>query len=207
MKRLTLVMTIIAIDLIMVMPQISAGELRMKNIYHPKTIQGTYGWTGPVRCISTTPDGFDENGAPLDPSTLSTISTTSQGTITLKHDGTGVVQFTSVTTTDSPAEQASAGLFEASYDHVYKISNKGEISINAVPNTLVQTFLAGPNKGLAITIDTWDYTGYISADHKTMVIATPEPKVRKLMITIPSGYLTIGNTICHASHTLVRLSD
>jgi hypothetical protein len=208
MKKLIVAMAITATAIIVAAAEASAGDQRMKGLHHPKTIQGVYGWTGPVRCISTTPDGFNETGTPLDTNTLSTMSTTSQGTITFKRNGTGMVQFTGVSTTDSPPEGASASRFKASYLHTYKISDDGAISIDALPPGLVQTILTGPNQGAEITIDTWDYTGWVSADQNTIVIATPKPTVQQLLLNLPNdNYFQIGSVICHASHTLVRLSD
>jgi hypothetical protein len=168
-----------------------------------KTIHGVYGWTGPVHCLST-PSNFTD-GTPNNPASLSITSNKSQGTCTFKHDGTGEVRFTSVSTTDFPAASAGAILFEASYQHTYNITDDGAITIDAVPNTFVQTFLSGPNKGLHLNIDVYPLTGWVSADYKTMTIATPEPKVLTMTFTEIPGFTLYG--ICHSSFTLVRLSD
>jgi hypothetical protein len=167
-----------------------------------RTIHGEYGWTGPVHCLST-PSGFT-NGFPNNPASLSILSNKSQGTCTFRHDGTGEVQFTSVSTTDSPTASAGAILFETSYQHTYKISEDGAITIDVVPNTYVQTYLSGPYPGKHLNIDVFPLTGWVSADYKTMTIATPEPKV--LTMTIPEFSYTFYG-ICHASFTLIRLSD
>jgi hypothetical protein len=160
-----------------------------------KTLHGEYGWTGPVHCIS----------APINaPASISIFSSIAQGTCTFRHDGTGEVRFTSVSITDSPVASPGASLYEASYQHTYKITDDGAITIDAVPNTYVQKFLSGPYMGFHLNIDVWPLTGWVSADYKTMTIATPEPKF--LTMTFSEFPVTLSG-ICHASFTLIRLSD
>jgi hypothetical protein len=170
--------------------------------HHQRTIHGVYGWTGPVNCL-TTPSNFT-NFKPNDPTSLSVMSNKGQGTCTFNHDGTGEVRFTSVSTTDSPAASAGATLTQTSYQHTYKITEDGAITIDVVPNTYVQTYLSGPYKGYHLSIDVLPLTGWVSADYKTMTIATPEPQV--LTMTFKEFPVTVYG-ICHASFTLIRLSD
>jgi hypothetical protein len=175
----------------------------LANDHQRRTIHGVYGWTGPVNCIST-PSGFNNMGKPNNPASLSVSSNKGQGTCTFNHDGTGEVHFTSVGTTESPSDSAGGVLTETKYKHTYKITEDGAISIDAVPNTYVQTYLSGPYKGYHLNIDILPLTGWVSSDYKTMAIATPEPQV--LTMTFVEFPFTLYG-ICHASFTLVRLSD
>jgi hypothetical protein len=199
LKKLTVFVTIAAITIFVVAATASAGD------HDRKTIRGVYGWAGPLYCIST-PDGFSENGIPYNPESLSSSSLTAQGTITFKHDGTGKVQFTGVGI-NPPGPNAGAGLYEASYEHTYNIASNGAITIDAVPNTFVQNFLTGPNKGAVLYIDTWPLTGWVSADYKTITIAGPEPTIHINTIVLPFDppVRLISYSICNASFTLVRI--
>jgi hypothetical protein len=185
LKKVSVFVTIAAITIFVVAATASAGDR------HGKTIRGVYGWAGPGTCIPTDVYGFPLLNADR-------FFMTGRGTITFKHDGTGKVLFTG-----AGGNNAGAFSYEASYDHEYYIAPEGAITIDSVPNTYVQTFLTGP-VGLQLFIDFLSLKGWISADHKTITIATPEPSVNKNCY-VSRDCETPEYSICNFSYTLVRI--
>jgi len=190
MKKLMVFVMIAAITIFIAAATASAGD------HHRKAIHGVYGWAGTGNCIPT-----DENGIPLSDTNGHTnrFFSTSQGTITFKHNGTGKVRFTG-----TGGDNTGAANYEAQYDHEYHIAPDGAITIYSKEFTYVQRF-GGPMDGVILYIDFLTLKGWISADQETITIATPEPTV--VTMTFPE----LGNfrryAICNFSFTLVRLSD
>ena len=184
LKKLTVFVTIAAITIFVAAATASAGD------HDRKTIRGVYGWAGPGNCIPT-----DVDGLPLP--NADRFFMTGQGTITFKHDGTGKVRFTGF-----GGNNAGAFSYEALYDHEYYIAPEGAITIDSVRDTYVQKFLTGPIAGFHLYIDFLRLKGWISADHMTITIATPEPSVN--INTYPElGFQSYS--ICNFSYTLVRV--
>jgi hypothetical protein len=189
MKKLMVFVMIAAITIFIAAATASAGD------HHGKTIHGVYGWAGTGNCIPTTSEGIPLPDA-------GRFFSTSQGTITFKHDGTGVVQFTG-----TGGDNTGAVDYKAQYDHEYHIAPDGAITIDMVENSYVQTLLTGPFAGLTLCVDFLNLKGLISADHKTMTIGSPKRAVNKNWYGDCGSYEPPDYSICNFSFTLVRLSD
>jgi hypothetical protein len=190
MKKLMVFVMIAAITIFIAAATASAGD------HHRKAIHGVYGWAGTGHCMPTDVDGIplsDTNGH------TNRFFSTSQGTITFKHNGTGKVRFTG-----TGGDNTGAVNYEAQYDHEYHIAPDGAITIDMVENSYVQTFPDVPD--LKLCVDFLNLKGWISADQETITIATPKRAVNKnwygCNFSMDPGY-----SICNFSFTLVRLSD
>ncbi len=195
-----------------------------------KGINGEYGFAGGGICIATpganytptpSPNPFDPINL-LDPTKVSASSFHSQGNLTFKKDGTGTIDLYAVQTTlytpvipktTPPTILPSWG---ASYAHLtypftYTLGADGKMNWAAVANTVKQEVLnpvTGVPTGMVVYRDHYSLTGWVSADHKTITLATPAPELHTIMSgPDPTMATVISKIVCHESHTLTRLDE
>jgi hypothetical protein len=157
----------------------------------------------------------------VDPALVSCGSYHAHGIVTFGHHGKGTIDFISVGTPTTippiipPATSASA--WGATYAHVtytftYTVKGDGEMTFEADPNSLKQEVLIplsgapGTPAGPVFYRDRYSLTGWVSADHKTITLATPAPRIDT--ITGPPPLLIpLSKVIMHESVVCIRLDE
>lgn len=193
-----------------------------------KGIQGEYGFAGGGICIATpftnytltpSPNPFDPSNL-TDPTKVSASSFYAHGILTFKKDGTGTIDLLSVGSTlytpvnPSTTPPTILPSWGASYAHVtypftYTLGADGAMTWAAVPDTVKQEVLnpvTGVPTGAVSYRDHYSLAGWVSADHKTIVLATPAPEIDTIMAT-PTSTTGISKIICRESHTLTKLDE
>lgn len=199
-KKLVVFVIIAALALFMAVTMTSAGD----GDDHRKGIIGEYGFTGGGNCISNPIGNFD----PIDPTKVSGSSYNVHGFLIFKKDGTGTIDFWSVGTPIAPAWTVTYS--HATYPFIYTVTDDGEFTFAAAPNTFTSTYYnpflppTDATKLYSVIIDQYHLTGWVSADHKTIVVATPGPEIR--IVSLPNG-TQLQKLICHDSHVCTRLGE
>lgn len=219
MKKLAVFVMMAAIATFIPVATASAGDREWKAIddHHRKAIVGEYALVGGGNCISTLASNWDPNNPlTVDPTKVSASSYHAYGTLTFKHDGTGTINFTQVSThTTIPAPPPPPNSFwrpslaQASYPFTYTITGDGEFTFAAKPGTFTATYydpLHPETELYTVVIDQYHLTGWVSADHKTIVVATPAPEIRTVSFVL-TPTIPFLKLICHDSHVCTRLSD
>lgn len=163
---------------------------------HLKVIQGQYAATSTLSC-----NGYYEDGS------LEGSGTVSQLTVyTFNGDGTGSMHgyFVRIGFLPGPVEMT----FDFSWDFTYSVGKDGAITTTTVPGT--QKWML-PNTDYVILrdtgLDTYSDSGWISSDHKSIVLGTLEPQVQNIILSPPGAPETIFITKCNASRVLIRIGE
>jgi hypothetical protein len=215
-KKLIAFVIVAALALFMAVTMASAGD----GNHHRKFIAGEYGFTGGGNCISTP----FLNYAPtptnpfnlIDPTKVSANSYHVNGLLTFKKDGTGTIDLYSTGTPTGPSSFTLLYPWGVTYGHAtypftYTITDDGEFAFDAVEYKFKQESLnplTGDVLG-AVCRDNYKLKGWISADHKTIVVATPAPEIDTIFGVFSDTICLspIAKLICHDSFTCTRLSD
>jgi hypothetical protein len=209
---------IAAIAICIVGAKASAGD----RDNHHKFINGEYGFTGGGNCISTPYANWDPNNpfvliAPSsDPTKVSANSYHVNGLLSFKKNGTGTIDLYSTGTPTGPSSFTHLYPWSVTYGHAtypftYTITDDGEFTFEAVEYKFKQESLnplTGDVLG-AVCRDHYKLKGWISADHKTIVVATPAPEIDTIFGVFSDTICLspIAKLICHDSFTCTRLSD
>jgi hypothetical protein len=183
--------------------------------HYRKYIIGEYGFTGSGNCISTPFANWDPHNpfVLIDLKKVSASSYHVHGILTFKKDGTGTIDLYSTGTPTGPSSFTllypwSATRAHTTYPFTYTITGDDEFIFEAVENTFKQEtldFVTGEVVATACR-DNYKLKGWISADHKTIVVATPAPEIDTIF-SDPTCSTPAFKVICHDSHTCTRLSD
>ena len=197
---------------------LSAAVLTSTNTGHAasKKIKGQYAFSGSAECIvSGTP--FSDNFTPTSFSTHMSFNII--GVRTFNGDGTGTIRGRNVTINLPPVTNtsttppttplggigASAGDVSASF--TYTIDDFGYIHIDIVPGTFIGTTVSGPGAGSTNTLDHVQFGGIVSADHKTIHLASIDPIMETQVITPVSGPQFTRYRICHRARVLTWIGE
>lgn len=198
-KKLAVFVMIAAIVMFTAVAMVSADDKDFKAIH------GEYGFSSGGNCVSTPIANWTGDFTVSDPTKVSGISYNSHGIVTFEKNGTGTVDLRVWTTPIPPAW--AAGFVHVSFPFTYTINGDGEINVESVPNKFKQEILnpvTGAPTGLVFYRDHFSFTGWVSADHKTIVLASPAPEI----LTLLDGSLNpLQKVLCHESLTCVRLVE
>jgi hypothetical protein len=164
---------------------------------HASRLHGSYAMTGVSDCIQNSASiGFTPNFLPKGP--VASFSTTVNGVMVFRADGTGTVNHRSFT-----VDVGEGTTSDISYQISYTIDPDGNLSVKAVPGTYSSTTLTGPNAGLTQVVDVPDTIGFIGEGARVIVLAPPVPSI--LTVTRSNG--TQFARICDGSLIATRISD
>jgi hypothetical protein len=162
MNMMTLV-TIAAVVIFIAAANAAAGDPPQVNIV------GEYGFSGGGNCIVTPISNWDTSkNAIINPAIASGLSFTSYGTLTFERKGKGNINFTNLYSPNPPAWSPTATA--ASFPFTYEV-NDDVITVDALPNSFIQT-QTYPSPAAPLYVDHNSLTGYVTADHKVIVLAT-----------------------------------
>ena len=233
MKKLALLVTMAALAMFMVAPMASAHG------HHWGGIHGTYAMTGTGNCLWTPslynglPNDFVAipppsehpeymtdlmTGYRADPTYSSHVSV--QGLWEFRFDGTGTAQFTHFGVSAPPIVNVPSTTFGVSgsmkyhFDFRYYFDDDGLITIEMVPDpNIFQGYMtSGPKAGLQFTVDTFTFSGIISADHKTLTLTTKNEKQtyvnypKTAIAPFPGQELEKCSSVCNSGRILIRVS-
>ncbi len=133
-------------------------------------------------------------------------------------EGSGTVSQLSVYTFDGNGKGSMKGYFvrigfippaemtfDFSWDFTYSVGKDGTITTTTVPGTQKWTV---PGTDIVILrdkgLDTYSDSGWISSDHKTIVLGTLEPQVQEIYL-VPADITFI--TKCNGSRVLIRIGQ
>jgi hypothetical protein len=215
-KKLAVFAMIAAIAICIVGAKASAGD---RDNNH-KFINGEYGFTGGGNCIATPFLNYAPTSTNpfnlVDPTKVSANSYHANGLLTFKKDGTGTIDLYSTGTPTGPSSFTLLYPWGVTYGHAtypftYAITDDGEFTFEAVEYKFKQESLnplTGDVLG-AVCRDHYKLKGWISADHKTIVVATPAPEIDTIFGVFSDTICLspISKMICHDSFTCTRLSD
>ncbi len=163
---------------------------------HLKAIHGRYAATSTLSC-----NGYYQDGSLEGSGTVSQLSV-----YTFNGDGTGSMQgkFVRIGFLPGPAEMN----FDFSWDFTYSVGKDGTITTTTVPGTQKWTV---PGTDIAILrdkgLDTYSDSGWISSDHKTIVLGTLEAQVQNIILSPPDAPETVFITKCNGSRVLIRIGQ
>ena len=162
---------------------------------HLKAIRGEYAATGTLSC-----NGYYEDGS------LEGSGTVSQLTVyTFDGEGKGSMHGYFVRIGFIPPAEMT---FDFSWDFTYSVGKNGTITTTTVPGTQKWT-LPGTDYVILrdMGVDTFSESGWISSDHKTIVLGTLEPQVQNLILSPPGAPETVFITKTNASRVLIRIGQ
>jgi hypothetical protein len=159
-----------------------------------KAIHGQYAATSVVSSNGYYPDG-----------TLEGSGTVSQLAIyTFNGDGTGRMQGRFVRIGFLPAPNENPPPLDSSWNFTYEVADNGSITVTTVPGTAEWKI---PGTDIVVLRDTgggYSDSGWVSVDHKTIVLGTLSVQDQELTVQ-PDGpvFLTKSN----ASRVLIRVGE
>jgi hypothetical protein len=187
LKKLAVFVIITALTMFIVAAMASAAG---KNDW--KAIHGEYAATSTLSC----------NGYYLD-GTLEGSGTISQLAIyTFNGDGTGRMQGRFVRIGFLPAPSESPPPLDFSWNFTYEVADDGTITTTIVPGTAEWKI---PGTNIVVLKDTgggYSDSGWVSVDHKTIILGTVEVQDQELTVQ-PDGPVFL--TKCNASRVLIRV--
>jgi hypothetical protein len=163
---------------------------------------GRYEVVGSNTCL-TSPAGFNANNQPIDAAAAFFSGASVSGIVTFHGNGTASFQQTSVTITNTPPSQSfppSGSSSTLTGNESYLVGPNNQVKTRAA--NVAGTVLTGPRTGQTFTIDLVRLAGTLSADNRTLVLATTEPDVET--VTFSDG--TVNPRICENSRVLVRIA-
>jgi hypothetical protein len=168
-----------------------------------KAIHGEYAMTGGGNCIFSL-SGFNPNFTPT--GSYWHGSSLATGIWTFKRNGKGTVQQgTQLALTLPPSPiPTSASSAEFSFDFTYKVTDDGTITVDVVPGTFTGEYVTGPLAGVTFTYvtPTFSMLGMVSADHKTITLASGNDVQQ---INLSNGMSVYS--ICNLARVLIRLGE
>jgi hypothetical protein len=219
-KKLAVFLMIAVMAIFVTAATASAGDRDRDD--HQKGIIGEWGFSGGGNCVVTPAANWNPTSenpfALVDPAKVSFSSFHAQGIVTFGHNGKGTIDFVTVGTPTAPlftgAPAWSTSSYHITYPFTYTLTHDGELTFEADLNTMKTedlNVITGTPTGGVVYRDHYSLTGWVSADHKTMTLATPSPKiVTNMLKNTVSGntvFVPIQKMICHDSQVATRLSN
>jgi hypothetical protein len=210
MRRLAVIVMMIAIATFMAAPMASAGG----HGHHSWGIQGEYAMTGPGSCLYSRVPFKDNHTAP-DPNNSWIASKLTEGTWTFERHGEGRAQYNlhGIAGPQAPAFPTATGDTDAiSFEFTYTITDDGMITGKLKPGTYLDTFVKGPYAGLGLwsTFDQLSFFGTVSPDHKTLMLnSANEVQTADVFKTTTAGtvHITTLYEICNYGRILIRVDE
>ncbi len=183
MKKLAVFVIITASTMFIAAALASASDNKKAAIH------GEYAATSTLSC-----NGYYETGSLEGSGTISQLAI-----YTFNGDGTGSMQgkFVRVGFLPTPVEMN----FDVSWDFNYWVDDDGTITTAPVPGTAKWKAPGTDFVVLRDTGGTYSESGWVSADHKTIVLGTVE--VQNQEVTLFDG--TVFLTKCNGSRVLIRV--
>lgn len=171
-----------------------------------RLLRGDYAFTGEAVCL-VSEEGFKTNFTPNVPGTTWVLSFSIQGVRTFNGDGTGSVVGRTVSVTH-PSTAAgfpgvAARMHELSGSFTYSVAPDRTFAVEQGP--LTQIGVAGPGTGQTAIIEGINFSGFISQDHKTLVVSTDEPTIEKRTAALSDGSVDVDYRICHRARTAIKI--
>lgn len=221
MKKLAVVVMMIAIAMFMAAGMASADDHNGRGNPHWGGIHGTYAMTATGNCLWA-PGGF--NLPPAYPPFISPLAYSShfmaQGTWFFGPNGKGRAEYTQYGISAPPVVGAPSGnLYFAgaasvkwTFDFTYTVQDgmiTGEI-VPPAPGEYHAEFLSGPKTGVKYTVDKFTFFGVVSRDHKTLTLNSgsdrEHPENPEVQLFSFSDSTTCF-AICNSGRVLIRVSD
>jgi hypothetical protein len=198
-----------------------AGHPAPAHAVNPNQLVGNCAVHATASCLGD-PVGFNGKLQALNPSESYISRYTTSGVVTFNpptsNSPTGLITGTetrdeTVRTDTVPASplytsllpNMALGTFSDTGVATYQIE-QGSDTITVTFQNEVGSIVEGPRAGETSTIDSFETTGYVSADGKTIVLTSPDNTVEH--ITYSGGGLTAPQTfarLCHRSTMLVKI--
>ena len=167
---LTLAIILALASLTTVVPKALAGDHDWEGAR--RHVQGTWFGTGTNGCLVAAPGtGFSDTLIPT--GGVSFQSSSVQGTLNIKADGTGTGEFTEFPLTQPPAAGVGASSTNYSVSYTYTIADDGTLTVTFL--SVAGQVLTGPSAGASFNLVPPPLTGRISQDGKTMLLSTEAP--------------------------------
>jgi hypothetical protein len=197
MKKLAVVVMMIAIATFMAAPMASADD------HHRWGIHGKYAVTGANGCLAA-PFGFDSSLTAIDGVSGFGFQTW-EGTYTFERNGTGLMQ---VLFHDVGATPNAGGSGNIEWRFAYTVTDERNITFTIDGSTYSGQWLTGPMApGTVLFTVTGSYSGVISPDGKQIFVTWGAPLMQinaGAQPPIPNAHLEL---ICNGSFVLFRLGD
>ena len=211
-KKLAVVVMVAAIAMFTVVAMASADDRDRDD--QQKGIRGEYALSGLGTCLFSVA-GFNSNYVPLTGYPSWAGSSMGTGIWTFKRDGTGTVQGTSFALTfpfplpSIPSASAATKAF--SFNFNYQVNDDDTITVDMV-GPYTETTLTGSLTGWVYTTDTNHFFGYVSADRKTITLASGNVVQTFTRGTTPPTYTgtlpaAAVYAICNTERVLIQLDE
>jgi hypothetical protein len=210
--KLTVFVIIAAMAIFVGVATAAAGD--RDRDYHQKGIIGEWGFSGGGNCTLTPATNYAPTTTnPLnltDSTKVSFSSYHAHGIVTFKPKGVGTIDFYTIGTPTAPlftgASAWNPSSYHITYSFTYTVTDDGEMTFEADANTMKQEALdlTGTPTGVVAYRDHYSLAGWVSADHKTITLATPAPRISTNM---DNNLNPLQKAICHDSQVCVRLAE
>lgn len=160
-------------------------------------VKGTYFSIGDNACLVSAPSSSPPT-SPFVPASVQSSSV--QGTLKIKADGTGSGQFKELILTNPPASNAGESSSEYSVTFTYTIADDGIVTVTFT-SVSGKVLPAGPPFTLAAP----QLTGQITPDKSTMLLSSAGPAIEILIVETSSTTSLYFERECHRTRTLVRV--
>ncbi len=176
-----------------------------------KRIHGEYSMIATGTCLNAG-GGFDPNNNNAPIGAVSMGGNLGTAIWTFNRDKTGKVKGTSYAltfpepSTALPPPSPSSASQEFSFDFKYDITDDGKITVDLV-DLYHGTYITGSLKGYSVTTDSYHIFGSISADHKTITLASGNQPMTYKVYKPDGSFLTNAYNICNLGRVLIRLDD
>jgi hypothetical protein len=196
-----------------------AGNPTPAHAVHPNQLIGNWAVNSTGSCL-TDPGGFNTKLQPLNPSESYVSRFSASGIITFNAptsiSRTGLITGTETRNRQvlgdaTPASALNTGFVPSVSTTIYTNTvatyqiQTGSNVITGFVQDEIGSYTEGPRAGQTTTIDQYEWTGYVSADGKTIVTASPDNTVEH--ITYSGGGLAAPQTyarICHRASILTK---
>ena len=160
-------------------------------------VKGTYFSIGDNACLVSAPSSSPPTSTFVP---ASVQSSSVQGTLKIKADGTGSGQFKELILTNPPASNAGESSSEYSVTFTYTIADDGIVTVTFT-SVSGRVLPAGPPFTLAAP----QLTGQITPDKSTMLLSSAGPAIEILTVETSSTTSLYFERECHRTRTLVRV--
>ena len=169
------------------------------------TIEGEYAMIATGTCLQSE-SNFNSNYTVTGSWPGSSAAT---GIWTFKSNGQGTITGTQYALTLPPNPNPSAATGSFSFNFTYTMPDDDTINLTLVGQFKL-TYLTGPLKGWTSTTNTYDLSGNISVDKKTITLISGGTEIQEYTLTPPSGSSASPfnvYAICNIGRVLTRLDE
>jgi len=198
----TLVIILALASLTAVVPKALAGDYDWRAALARQYVQGTWFGTGTNGCLVAAPGtGFTDTLVPT--GGVSFQSSTVQGTLNIKADGTGTGEFTEFPLTHPPAAGVGASSSKYSVSYTYTFADDGTLTVTFL--SVAGEVLAGPSAGVSFNLTPPPLTGRISRDGNIMLLSTEAPTANATASSAVETLQIVGGPSFHRICSRMRV--